>query len=244
MSRSARSNRIFMQRQQHRQKLGCFERRPFSCMSRSERRLEPRTRKVECTFGIDSPFYTKRIVCAENRIHFSLTWPFGSLTRTSGSVRCARAFFGEVDPVRRQKCGPAKTRADSMPMESALGPSFGHVDGEGMPRVEGCLQHTEAQVLQCGSGSSQVLARANPSGSAYRQGLCGVWASRSGGPNSGTWGEGAAPPWAGRPLPPRRQACPGAGPECWPSPCGAHLSGQPRDPVAASPFQSHDGECP
>jgi hypothetical protein len=25
----------------------------------------------------------------------------------------ARAFFGEVDPVRRQKCGKQKTRVDS-----------------------------------------------------------------------------------------------------------------------------------
>jgi hypothetical protein len=32
----------------------------------------------------------------------------------------ARAFFGEVDPVRRKKCGKAKKRAVSMKMETAL----------------------------------------------------------------------------------------------------------------------------
>jgi hypothetical protein len=32
----------------------------------------------------------------------------------------SRAFFGEVDPVRRQKCGASKKRADSMQVETAL----------------------------------------------------------------------------------------------------------------------------
>jgi len=32
-----------------------------------------------------------------------------------------RAFFGEVDPVRRQKCGTTKKRADSKQVETALG---------------------------------------------------------------------------------------------------------------------------
>ena len=33
---------------------------------------------------------------AENRVHFSLTWPFGSLTRPSGSARCAsRTVMGD-----------------------------------------------------------------------------------------------------------------------------------------------------
>ena len=31
-----------------------------------------------------------------------------------------RAFFGEVDPVRRQQCGTGKTRDDSAPVEPAL----------------------------------------------------------------------------------------------------------------------------
>jgi regulator of RNase E activity RraA len=39
--------------------------------------------------------------------------------------RQAIAFFGEVDPVRRKKCGKSKKRADSTPVETALAKSVG-----------------------------------------------------------------------------------------------------------------------
>jgi hypothetical protein len=45
----------------------------------------------------------------------------GMLSTLKGrEARFLRAFFGEVDPVRRQKCGKAKKRGDSMKVETAL----------------------------------------------------------------------------------------------------------------------------
>jgi hypothetical protein len=48
--------------------------------------------KVDLHFWdpIDAFSLKESIVRAENRIHFSLAWPCGSLTRTSGSARCSR----------------------------------------------------------------------------------------------------------------------------------------------------------
>ena len=54
--------------------------------------LKHRTQKWICTFGPGAFSLKESIVRAENRIHFSLAWPCGSLTRTSGSARCSRQY--------------------------------------------------------------------------------------------------------------------------------------------------------